>query len=223
MTPKPWSYTALEDFVNCPRAFAEKRVFKSVIEPKSEQMLWGEHVHKVFEDRQADGVVLPVDLEHHEPFMQKLQDMPGILGVEQRIALNTAGQPCEFFGENVWYRGVIDYRKIDNRRAYILDHKTGKQHSKFGQLQLFALHTFAEYPEVQAIKAEYYWTQTESTTGEVYTRDMMPKLWGKFIPDLKQYRQAFIEDTWQPRQSGLCNGWCPVTGCEFWKPRRMKR
>jgi hypothetical protein len=40
------------------------------------------------------------------------------------------------------------------------------------------------------------------------------------VPDLKQYATAFKTDVWQPRQSGLCNGWCPVTECEFWKPKR---
>ena len=37
-----------------------------------------------------------------------------------------------------------------------------------------------------------------------------------------QYAQAFKTDTWQPRPSGLCNGWCPVKTCEFWQPKRNK-
>ena len=53
-------------------------------------------------------------------------------------------------------------------------------------------------------------------------RDQIDQLWAPFIGDLKQYMQAFREDIWQPRQSGLCNGWCPVTDCEFWKPKRNR-
>lgn len=223
MKPLPWSHTALEDFISCPRAYSEKRVFKSVVEAKSEQMLWGERVHKCFEDRQRDGVVLPDDLEKHEEFMLTLQNMPGETGIERKIALNLKGQPCGFFDKDVWYRGVIDFDKIKGKRGFLLDYKTGKKKAKFNQLKLFALYTFAANPEVEIIGANYYWTTDSTMTGEVYSRDMIPTLWKQFLPDLKQYREAFATETWQPRQSGLCAGWCPVTECEFWRPKRMKR
>jgi hypothetical protein len=222
MTPKPWSHSALEDFKNCPRAFSEKRVFKSVVETKGEATIWGEVVHKHFEDRLVDGVVLPPELEMHEPFLARLQAMPGTMSVEQRIALNKLAQPCEFFADDVWFRGVIDVKIVDGTHALLIDHKTGKHHTKFGQLKLFALHTFAAHPEVETVRCEYYWTQTMTKNGEGYARTDVPKLWNGFIPDLKQYAQAFKTDTWQPRQSGLCNGWCPVETCEFWRPKRKR-
>jgi hypothetical protein len=128
--------------------------------------------------------------------------------------------PCGFFDKEVWFRGVIDYVKIHDGKALVLDYKTGKPHSKFGQLKLFAIHTFLAYPEVEVAEVKFYWTKTMSTTGERYHRDQMGDLWKHFIPNLRQYVEAFKTDTWQPRQSGLCNGWCPVKSCEFWKPRR---
>jgi hypothetical protein len=222
MQPMPWSHSRLEDFKNCPRAFHEKQVLKSVVETKGEATLWGEQVHKHFEDFLANGVVLPPELECHEPFLQRLLALPGTRSVEQRIALNRAGQPCAFFDDDVWFRGVVDFRVIDRRYARLIDHKTGKHHSKFGQLKLFALHTFITHTEIEAVRCEYYWTQTMSLGGETYTRDQMPQLWAAFIPDLRQYAEAFKTDTWQPRQSGLCNGWCPVETCEFWKPKRKR-
>ena len=107
-------------------------------------------------------------------------------------------------------------------RERVVTHNTGKFHAKFGQLKLFAIHTFAAYPEVQQVRAEYYWTQTLTTNGETYTRDQIPQLWQEFLPGLRQYAQAFHENIWQPRQSGLCNGWCGVTSCEFWRPKRKR-
>jgi hypothetical protein len=222
MKPLPWSYTALEDFVNCPRSYYEKRVTKSVKEPESEQMIWGTRVHKHFEDRQKDGTPLPPELEEHEAFMERLEAMPGEHVTERKIALDKAGKPCGFFDENVWFRGVIDYTKRHNDLAQIIDYKTGKQHSKFQQLKLFALHTFAEFPDVRIVEVKFYWTKTQTLTGERYARDQIPQLWSTFVPNLKQYAQAFKEDIWQPRPSGLCNGWCPVKDCEFWKPKRSK-
>lgn len=222
MIPRPWSHSALDDFKNCPRAFYEKKVAKSVVETKGEATLWGEKVHKHFEDYLGDGLALPPELECHEPFLQRLLALPGQRSVEQKIALNRAGQPCEFFADDVWYRGVIDFGVINGRYGRLIDHKTGKHHTKFGQLKLFALWTFARYPQVASVRCEYYWTQTLSLGGETYGREDIPKLWREFTPDLRQYMQAFKTDTWQPRPSGLCNGWCPVETCEFWRPKRKR-
>lgn len=224
MKPLPWSFSSLDDFKNCPRAYHAKRVIKTVQEEKSEAMIWGERVHKHFEDRQAVGTPLPPELAEHEPYMQRLQDKPGEAFTELKIGFNKRAQPCEFFDADVWWRGVIDYLKVDREAgwAFIVDYKTGKPHQKFDQLQLFALHTVAVYPEVTTLYLQFYWTKTTDVSRMAYTREEVQKLWAKFIPDLKQYAEAFKTDTWQPRQSGLCHGWCPVTDCEFWKPRRSK-
>lgn len=223
MTPKPWSHSALEQFKNCPRQYHEVRIAKSVTETKGEATIWGEQVHKHFEDYLTDGVVLPPELSAHEPFLNRLLDLPhDHRFVEQRIALNRTATPCEFFGDDVWFRGVIDFGIVHGDFARIIDFKTGKHHTKFGQLKLFALHTFAAYPEVQSVRCEYYWTQTLTLNGQTYIREQIPSLWASFIPDLKQYAEAFRTDTWQPRPSGLCNGWCCVTDCEFWRPKRKR-
>jgi len=215
MKPKAWSFSALDTFKTCPRQYEAKYVTKSVQEEKSEQMLWGERVHKAFEDRQRDGTPLPADLEPHEAYMQKLEALPGEHAVEQKIALNRKREPCGFFDPDTWFRGIIDYRKVGDEGAYVVDYKTGKPHQKMDQLALFALHTFAMFPETDLVHVRFYWTQTQTETRWAYTRaDIMPT-WQKFIPDLRQYAEAFKTDTWQPRQSGLCKRWCPVTSCEF--------
>lgn len=220
MKPYPWSHSSLDDFINCPRSYHEKRVLKSVKEEQSEQMIWGNFVHKAFELRIKDGTELPEELQTHEPLMLALLDKPGVIIPERKVALSEKGIPCGFFDKDVWHRGVIDVSIVDNDRAEIWDYKTGKPHSKFKQLKINALHVFCEFPDVQAVTVKYYWTKTETTTGETYTREMVPRLWGEFLPDLRQYKQAFNNDTWQPRPSGLCNGWCPVIRCEHWKPKR---
>lgn len=220
--PLPWSHSALEDFVNCPKAFFEKRVIKSVKDEDNEHNVWGLKVHKAFEDRQKDGTKLPPELAEHERFMSELEAMPGKLFAERKVALNTQAEPCEFFGKRVWWRGVIDWTKIHGsaRTAFITDYKTGKMHSKFKQLKLFAVYTFAEYADIDTVKVKYYWTKTAMTTGETYHREQIPELWAEFFPDLRQYVSAFKQDEWPAKQSGLCRGWCPVKTCEFWTPRR---
>ena len=167
----PWSHSALEDFKNCPRSYHAKRVIKSVKEEKSEQMIWGEKVHKAFEERQKLEKPLPLHLETHENVMQFLYDMPGEFEAERKIALNTKRNLCEFFAEDVWMRGIIDFLKVDRSRALIVDYKTGKPHKKFQQLKLFALHTFIAFPAIDRVMVMFYWTKDGTNTGEVYTRD----------------------------------------------------
>lgn len=222
MKPLPWSHSSLSDFSNCPKAFYEKRVAKSVREEQSEAMIWGNKVHKCFEDRQKHGTPLPDYLQDHEPFMQELAELEGESLTERKIALDTSCRPTSFFAKDVWMRGIIDFSNVHQDGALLVDYKTGKPHNKFGQLKLFALHVFAEFPDVQFVTVRYYWTKTCTESEDTYTRDQIPALWREFAPELRQYVQAFKQNVWQARPSGLCNGWCPVTICEHWSPRKRK-
>lgn len=215
MIPLPWSPSALDDFVNCGRAYHAKRVIKSVVEERSEQQLWGEKVHKHFEERLAHEIMLPDELIEHEPYLRQLEDKPGHFFCEQKIAIDKQGQPCGWDVNWIWGRGIIDYLKVHETTATIVDYKTGRPHQKFRQLGIYAIHTFMLFDDINLINAQYYWTKTTDVTKKTYGRDDIPALWGDLLPDLKQYKDAFATDTWQPRQSGLCKAHCPVLECEF--------
>lgn len=220
MKPKPWSYSALDKFVSCPRQYYELRIAQSVVDAETAHTRWGTYVHTQFEHRQKFGTPLPEGLTHFEPFMQRLEALPGVHQTEQQVALDLKRQPTAFDGPDVWWRGIIDYVKLHHTAALIVDYKTGKPHTKFEQLQVFALYLFAAHPELTTVRVQYFWTQTQTMTGRTYHREMIPNLWGALEPKLRQYVEAFRTDTWQPRPSGLCHGWCPVTECDFWKPKR---
>lgn len=225
--PLAWSYSALEDFKNCPHSYHEKRVLRRFPQADTEELVWGRSVHKAFELRQQHGQALDPELEEHEEFMQHLESLPGeYFDVERQLALDKKGQPVnEWFGDHIWWRGVIDYRKLDSaeKRATIVDYKTGKPHEKWAQLAMFAIHTFMQFPQIDIANCQFYWTKTKSVTKKVWGRGDIPVLWNMFLPDLQQYKQAFKEDVWQMRPSGLCYGWCPVTDCPNWKPKKPKR
>lgn len=226
MQPLPWSFTALEDFINCPFSYYHKRVLKSVKEERGEAQIWGEEVHKAFELRQGpQRQPLPAALSPHEPYMRQLDAADGVVQVERRVALNLHLAPTGFFSPDVWYRGVLDWQALnpDLNYAKVVDYKTGKPHTKDKQLKLFSLTVMHEYPWVQQVDTEYYWTQTRTVTTKTYTRDQLHEMWSAFVPDLRQYIEAFKTDTWQKRTSGLCNGWCPVQQCPNWRPKRQFR
>lgn len=224
MKPQAWSHTALDTFENCPKQFHETKVLKRWPFEATKEMQWGRDVHKHFENFLLHGTSLPADLSMHHKFLANFKALPGELAGEERIALNTKLQDCGYFDKDVWYRGQVDARKRDRERrfSHILDHKTGKVKNDFTQLKSFAIHEFLTQPGIDEVRVEFYWTQIRGANGETYYRSQLPDLLGHFTPKLNRFADAFLTGNFPPKQSGLCNGWCPVTNCEFWRPKRRR-
>lgn len=222
MKPLAWSHSALDTFESCPKQYYQTKVLKRWPFETSKEMLWGREVHKQFENFLLHGTPMTADLAMHVEFLTDFKNQPGELAGEERIALDTKMRDSPYFGPDVWYRGQVDARKRDNARGFshVLDHKTGKVKNDFTQLKGFAMHEFLTQPQIHTVKVEFYWTQIRGANGETYTRAQLPELIGFFVPKLERYANAFLTDTWIPKQSGLCGGWCPVTDCEFWRPKR---
>ena len=225
MKPLPWSPSALETFKNCPEQYHHRYVLKDLPpEERSAEQIYGENVHEAFADRQRPKRKrLPADLfDAHEPFMCVLDRQPGRSFVEHKVALAKNLEPCEWDDKNLWCRMIIDYLRVDavSRQAWIVDYKTGKPHKKYNQLIIYALWVFNSFHYVDEINVMFYWTKGCTMSTETWTRDQVPQLWNELVGDLRQYREAFRSNTWQLRQSGLCNGWCPVVGCKYWRPKK---
>lgn len=226
------------DFENCPKSFYEKRITKSVRDTQGEEATWGDHVHKFFEYTIKSMQGLPLDavqttlilqgneepaLTKYLPIIQSLFAMePDVMIAENQMAINKAIQPCDWFAKDVWCRGIIDVMLIKGNRARAIDWKTGKRKFNSRQLKLFALMVFIHYPQVMECKTDFVWLKTGEIDSETYKREQEAELWQEFLPSLAKYNAAFKAEIFPPRKSGLCNGWCPVTSCEFWQPKRSK-
>lgn len=222
MTPLPWSYSSLEKFVNCPKQFYHVKVAKDVKDTIGEAAIWGDRVHKAFEAYLRDKGAIPLadEFRIYTDYLDRLLKIRGTMYIEHQLALDAKLRPCDW--DNAWVRGIADVLHIDGATARALDHKTGKTKAESRQLILMALLVFYHFPEVTRCKTGFMWLKTGEKTIRTYKREDIPDMWGKFLADLQQYKQAFSTDTWQARQSGLCNGWCPVEKCEHWKQRRNK-
>lgn len=224
MLPRPWSHTALEAFENCPRQYHEDKILKRFPYVASAEMAWGKDVHRHFEHYILYGSPLPADLVVHQGFLDRFKAQPGQVAGEEKIALDVHLRACAYFAKDVqvWYRGQVDARKRDLSRGYshILDHKTGKVKNDYTQLKGFAMYEFLTQPMIHTVKVEYYWTQIRGANGETYVREQLPEILEFFRQKLNRYADAHITETWVPKQSGLCAGWCPVAECEFWRPKR---
>lgn len=215
---QPWTPSKLDAFKGCPRQFEARYVSKVIPYVESPEQAKGNKDHKTLELRQAHGAEkhpLPADMAMHEWYMKELDSWPGVRFTEQKIALDTKGKACAWGVTNVWFKGVIDFLIVNGDTARIVDYKTGKKRPKWDQASAYVLHTFIHHPDVQQVVFEFYWTSTGDRSVQMWTRADIPAMWRTLIPDLKQYKEAFDTNVWQPRQSGLCRQWCDVLSCEF--------
>jgi CRISPR/Cas system-associated exonuclease Cas4 (RecB family) len=214
-----WSFSALKEYVNCPRQYQELKVLKRYEKKATEQMLYGTVVHKACEDYVAEGKPLEKNYQRFKPVLDSLIAIPGTKYPEYEMALTRDKEPCGFKDENRWVRGIVDLLIVDGDHAFIVDYKTGSnRYPDPKQLKLMALMTFAHFPEVRVIKAGLLFVMHESFIEEQYTRDQIPKLWNYFSTDLERLNISYENDIWNPNPTPLC-GWCPVKSCEFHKER----
>ena len=185
--------------------------------------------------------------DRYEKWAQLVFKMGGKRYLEMQIAINSKlrkgddGKLCfedtEWFGKDVFVRAIADvFVKLDPDangvvNGVMVDWKTGKLYDNRGndkhkpdQAALTALVAFAAWPSVQRIDTLFIYTDTPK--GAEYRRDSF--LRGD-IEHMLQYAktpmagiiQCGKNDDWPKQRSGLCNGWCPVTDCEFFREKRQ--
>lgn len=214
-----WSFSSLKQYINCPRQYQEVKVLKRFHTKVTQQMLYGTEVHKACEDYVGEGKPLAKNYERFKPVLDSLLEIKGTRYPELKMALNKDGEACEY-GKGYWVRGIVDLMVVDNDTAFIIDYKTGsKKYPDVKQLKLMALMAFAKFPELKSIKAALLFIVDEAFITEEYKREDVPALMSAFADDLMRLETSYETDVWNCNPTPLC-GWCPVTTCDHYKPRR---
>lgn len=213
----PWSYSSLTAFETCPRRFHITRIAKLIKEPQTEATLWGNEVHKALELAVAGTKPLGANFTQYQPIVDRVRAAKGRKFTEQKFGLTSSFRPTEFFGKDVWFRGVLDLVITTPKVGVVLDHKTGKVKTDGDQLKLFAAATFAQHPYLETVKTGYIWLAHDKVTTQEFKKDDVPGIWQEFLPRIQRMEKAQDDDKWLPNPSGLCKAWCPVGKklCEF--------
>jgi hypothetical protein len=212
-----WTYSQLEKFETCPKQFYHVRVARDVSEPPTEHIKWGEVVHKAMEERVMNGTALPEGMEHWESIASKLANLPGEKYAEYKMNIDKSFSKSTW--REAWSRGIADLLVVNGDKAAVFDHKTGKRKIT-EQIMLYAGYTFAEFPEVDEVTTVFVWLKEKKLDKEVFTRSDVPKIWNEFLPRVTKLEKAYETDKWPARPSGLCNGWCPVKSCTYYKDKK---
>lgn len=217
--PLAWSFSSVNDFLNCPKSYYLKRVSKETPVVETEAMRFGTMQHKHLEDRVRKNTPLPPDLSWLDPMLTKFANIPdGEIFAEHQVALTKGLKYCGWFDKTVWVRGILDVGYRTETESCVLDYKSGKRKFDKDQLMLFAGLEFATRPLLEKVKTGYVWLKDKKLDTEVYTRADVPMIWGHFIPTVEKIEKAMMTGEWKSVPSGLC-GWCSAkpSQCKFSK------
>ena len=212
-----WSHSALNAFETCPKRYQLTRVTKQAAELPNDATIWGNKVHKGLEEYAKRKTPLPEEISHFKRYVDKIQSYKGKQIVEEKIALTKSLRPTTWMAKDVWVRGVIDIGVIGSDTAFLLDWKTGKYRPDNNQLMLFAALAFATYPWIKNVVTGFVWLTAKKFDKEKFSKEQVTDLWGEFHPRVERLEEAYKQDKWIAKPSGLCRKWCPVgkSLCEF--------
>jgi len=217
MSVAPWSFSKIKAFEQCPKQFYHEKILKEFPVVETEAMRYGTDFHLAAEEYIRDSKPLPKKFTYAQKMLDSLNAKRGVKLCERKMGLTENLTPCDFFADNVWFRGIADLIVMDvlANTAWVIDYKTGKS-SKYadkGQLELMALTVFAHYPDIKYVKAGLVFVVCNDLVKENYADFDKDKLWAKWLGKYEAMKSAADNDVWNPRPSGLCKRHCPVTVC----------
>ena len=212
-----WSYSSLGLFQQCPRKYYYLRVEKAYKEPETEAIRYGKEVHTALEEYVRDGKPIPEKFKQFSEIADMLKAIPGDKLCEYKMGLTKDLQPCGFFDENVWFRGVADLLIVNGDQARVIDYKTGRT-SEFAdvkQLELMALAVFKHFPKVRKVKAGLVFLVCNDFVKADYARKDAPLTWLKWIQETDRLEKAHETGVWNPKPNFSCKKYCLVKECEY--------
>lgn len=223
MSLYPLSWSKLDAYNTCPRQYYALRVAKTFKQDDdATYLLWGNEVHKALEDNLMEGKPLEGRFEYLIPIANKLNAMPGDHYGEQKLAVDIDLKPVAYGSEFAFFRGIIDRLIIHGKVFGNFDYKTGKRREFSRQLTLSSGLVFANFPELEAGRTAYIWTQGGKPTIATYKREDMNAEWDQFRENVATMEWSYEHNAWPANPSGLCGPsrkpgstykGCPVLDC----------
>lgn len=216
-----WSYSSKKSFETCPHRYFRERVAKDVKSEQGEAAIYGTDLHAAAEFYVRDGTPLPEKFAFLQPTMDMVTSWPGEKHCELKLGLTEDLHPCDFFGKNVWWRGVADLVVMSpcGTKARLIDYKTGKN-SKYvdmEQLDLLSAALFLHYPKLTTIRAGLLFVILNEMVPQKpkeYTFMTQRSAWVEPRHTIKRIEVALDTGVWNKNKTGLCKNYCPVFDCE---------
>lgn len=220
----PLSHSSLKVFQQCPYQYLRVYLLKNVVKEgvSHPAAIWGNEAHKALELYFKDGTPLPEQFANLKSYAEKLDSIKGERHIELKLAVDDKLEPIDFFDKAGRYRGVLDFLVLRDTTAFLIDHKSGKVRPT-EQMALGAILVFAHWPQIETVKAAFYWLKYDTFTKYTFTRDELERIDQlSFRPFVMAIQATAKAGNWIRKPSGLCP-WCPVVDCEYQEGTRWKR
>lgn len=205
-----WSHSRIELYEKCPKQYWHLNIVKDIPFIQTPQMLEGERVHKMLENRVARGTPLPEGYKHLEPIAAPIANSKvGQLFTETKLTLNPQFKPTGYFSPDAWVRVIIDVMRLDSHVAWVGDYKTGNPTFDKKQLKLTAAVCFQTYESLEQVTASYLWLKTGTPDSEVYRRQDTPQMWEEILQGPRRLQESVNTNTWPTKPGRNCK-WCKV-------------
>lgn len=216
-----WSYSSIKTFEQCPKKYFHLKIAKDVQDNPGTAAIYGTAVHAAAEEYVRDGTPIPEKFAYMRPIVERLEKLPGEKHCELELAVRKDLSPCGFSDPDAWWRGIIDLIVINDNRAWMVDYKTGKsaRYADTKQLDLMAGAVFAHFPNVLAIKSSLMFVVSGELIAKKHVLTERDQYMSVFNEQVENLEASLENGVWNPKPGPLC-GWCPVTSCAHWKPRR---
>lgn len=221
------TYSSLNTFINCERAYQAFYVTKEVVKQDTPATLFGSLVHALAEEyaRHNKQPAIPNsdydDPVRHFEYIKQIVDQykpkSSQVYIEHELNISKEGQVLEWSDPNGLIRGRNDLICINNQGvAILIDWKTGKFKEQYydpKQLQWNALLIFAQFPEVHTLYFCYVYTgEGLQKKGKIERKDITP-ISSQILQWHNRLEHAYLTDSWAAKRSGLCKNHCDVLNC----------
>jgi len=210
-----WSPSAIGDYINCPRQWAAKKYYENLPYVETIHTKAGKVEHKHLELRMAENKPLPSGYARGEKYCKAFEKARGQVITEQQLAINRDMKFVKWFSKEAYGRCVIDIALLLPKKIACYDYKSGNIRENSLQLKINACFLSLKYPEVEEFVLRYIWLKHDVTTGENFKKSDIPDLWKEIFSWVNRMEESWRTETFAPKPSGLCRGWCGVSSCEF--------
>jgi len=217
MSIAPWSFSKIKAFEQCPKKFYHLKIAKDYSEPETNAMYYGTAFHEAAEEYIRDRTPMPPKFDYAKDTLDSLDAKRGKKLCEYKMGLTESLDPCDFFAEDVWWRGIADLIIIDDadNSAWVVDYKTGKsaRYADKGQLELMAMAMFKHFPNINKVRGGLLFVVSNDLIKGTYEAKDQGLMWEKWLRDYESMETAFENDVWNTNPSGLCRAHCVVLEC----------
>src|SRR5262245_17053762 len=214
---KPWSYSKLKAFEDCPRRYHETQVLKRWPEAESEQLAWGNEAHAALAATLKKGTPLPTQFALLQKWVDSVIATPGERLVEDQCqwAVDRNFKPTTWFSKTVWLRSIADVFVLDPPVALVVDWKAGASRNVDPiQLTLTSLMAFLHFPKLKAVRGDFVWLKEDCATTQVLYREECADQWAMLLPRVERLQEAHRREHFPPKPGYFCRSWCSVEDCE---------